>query len=77
MKTNTSIERIRHGDYLAEVEVQIHEYPGKECSPTLPLEEVRKIERVRKTLEAGDLNAVMPLAKLYRLEAVEESKHDK
>lgn len=72
MTIHKTTKRIRHDDYLAEVDVELREYPGKEWSPTLSLEDVRKLERVRKALERGDLKAACTEARVYRIEPIEE-----
>jgi len=68
MTTRKIIKRFRHGEHLAEVEIELREYEGKEWSPILSLDDVRKLERVRKALERGDLKAAGKEATLYRLE---------
>lgn len=70
MTKEMGIELVRVGDLLAEVEVRLREVEGKEWSPSLPLPSVRKLERVRKAMEAGDLVSASREARLYHLEAV-------
>jgi hypothetical protein len=67
MVIRKGIKQVRHGDYLADVEVEFREYAGKEWSPTLSLEDVRKLERVRKALQRGDMESAEAEATLYRL----------
>ncbi len=66
-KVTRTIKRFREGDYLAEVEVELHEHDGR-SGPKLSLPDVRKLERVRKALRTGDLNAVRSEAALFRVE---------
>ena len=69
MKTSLTVRHIRHGDLIAEIDIQLNVYASKSWSPTLDLETIRKIERVRKALESGDLDQVRSEARLYRLES--------
>lgn len=55
---------------MAEVKIELREYEGKEWSPTLSLEDARKLERVRKALDRGDLGEAAKDAVIYRVERV-------
>jgi len=68
---NTHIERrvrhVRSGDYLAEVDVDLHYRDDKDYSPTLSLEDALRVERVHKALERGDVKAASHEARVYSL----------
>ena len=64
-----SIEFIHEGKYAAEVSVELSDEEGA-WSPTLSVEDVRKLERVRKALRDGDLQAATKLAKVYELKPI-------
>ena len=66
MTSTPTIKRFREGEYLAEVEVSLHEREGW-TGPTLSLQDVRKLERVRKALAAGDLDTVRAEARLFHV----------
>jgi hypothetical protein len=61
---------IRSGEYLAEVIIELREYEGKEWSPALSLDDARKLERVRKALDRGDIGEAAKDAVIYRVERV-------
>ena len=65
-----TIKRLRSGEYLAEVTVELRFHDGKEYSPTLSLNDALKVERVRKALDRGDIPAAASEARLYRLTPV-------
>lgn len=73
MKTHSehTVKRVRSGDYLAEVPVELRYKDGKDYSPTLPLEDALRVERVSKALERGDIAAASKEAKVYRLTPVD------
>lgn len=73
MTVEKIIRRLRHNDLLAEVVVEMHYHEGKDWSPTLSLADVRKLERVRKALERGDIKAVLQDAKVFRMTPFEAS----
>ena len=72
MKTQQSTELIRCGEYLAEVDVELHEYE-EPWSPTLPLDQVRKLERVRKALEAGNVADASRHARVFDVRRVQSA----
>jgi len=72
MHKRKGVHLLRSGDYLAEVEVEFREY-NESWSPTITLDDARKIERVRKALEAGRMNEVLAEAQLYRLTPVDQA----
>lgn len=66
-RTERTIKRVRSGDYLAEVQVEFRYEDGKDYSPTLPLNDALRVERVFKALERGDIEAASGEAQVYRL----------
>ncbi len=71
MTSHKTVRHFRHADFIAEVEIELHEHPGKEWSPTMSLPDARKLERVRKALERGDLASASRDARVYRLMPIE------
>lgn len=65
--TEQTVKRVRSGDYLAEVTVELRYTEGKDYSPTLSLEDAMRVERVLRALERGDLGAAAKEARVYRL----------
>ena len=67
---NTSmIKRFRHGNLMAEVEVQL--IPDDSAwGPYLSLEDMRKLERVNKALKAGDIETASRDAKVFEVMAL-------
>ena len=66
-----SIEIIHEGKYAAEVPVEVIEEDGEGgWAPYLSVEDVLKLERVRKALRRGDLKAAAKLGKVYELTPV-------
>jgi hypothetical protein len=66
MKTRRQIKLVREGQYVAEVEVELIE--DKEgWAPYLSLEDVEKLDAVRKALRAGKVEQAGQLAKVFRL----------
>jgi hypothetical protein len=64
-----SIEIIHEGKYAAEVPVELIDEDGG-WSPYLSVEDVRKLERVRRALRDGDLKVATKWAKVYELKPV-------
>ena len=69
-RTERSIKRLRSGDLLAEVEVELRYEDGKDYGPTVPLSDALRIERVFKALERGDAVAAARDARVYHLTPV-------
>ena len=57
---------IHEGKYAARVEIT-HHYDGSGWDPTIDVEDVRKLERVRAALRAGDVAAAAKEAKVFEL----------
>jgi hypothetical protein len=66
MTTRRQIKLVREGQYVAEVEVELID--DKEgWAPYLSLEDVEKLDAVRKALRAGEVEKAGQLAKIFRL----------
>ncbi len=61
---------IHEGKYAARVEIT-HHYSGSGWDPTIDAEDVRKLERVRAALRAGDVAAAAKEAKVFELVPVD------
>ncbi len=70
MNPEPTIKRLRCGDFLAEVSVDLCYEQGRDYSPTLSLKDAMKVERVAKALQKGDLVAAAGDARIYRLTPV-------
>jgi hypothetical protein len=66
MTSRRQIKLVREGQFAAEVEVDLIE--DKEgWTPYLSLEDVEKMDAVRKALRAGEVDKAGRLAKVFRL----------
>jgi hypothetical protein len=66
MTSRRQIKLVREGQFAAEVEVELIE--DKEgWAPYLSLEDVEKMDAVRKALRAGEVDKAGRLAKVFRL----------
>jgi hypothetical protein len=72
--TTKVVQLVREGEYAAEVLVDLHQ-DGGDWSPTVNLEDIKKLDRVRMALRAGDLSAAAREAKLFKLVPQEEARH--
>ena len=70
MEIEKTIKRFREGRYLAEVEVELRQRPDRDYA-TLTLDDVRRLERVRKALARGDIAAAGKDAKLFVVEPLD------
>lgn len=64
--TRKAVQFIREGDYAAEVSVDLLD-DGDEWAPTVGLEDIRKLDRVRAALLARDINTAAKDAKVFKL----------
>ncbi len=69
IKTSSSVELVKEGRYVAEVDVPLIETDGG-WSPCLSLEDARKLDKVRAALRAGNTKAAAELARVYELTPV-------
>jgi len=67
--TEKTVELIREGEFLAEVDVDLRDDAG-EWSPAYSLEDARKLEAVRMALRRGDIVAASRLARVFVLHPV-------
>jgi len=66
MSLEKTVEFIREGEYLAEVDVELRDDAG-EWSPAYSLEDARKLEAVRMALRRGEVLAASRLARIFVL----------
>jgi len=64
--TRRSLQLIREGDYAVEVAVDLQD-DGGEWSPTIAMDDIRKLDRVRMALRSGDRRAAARDGKLFKL----------
>jgi hypothetical protein len=53
-RTRKTTELIREGKYAAEVSIELF-YTEESWSPTMSLDDARKLETVRRALQRGDI----------------------
>ncbi|MDB9494048.1 hypothetical protein PN441_15265 [Spirulina major CS-329] len=70
MNTKTQTKIIRHGDYMAEIQITLT-YTDHDWSPYLDLAEAQKLDHLRQALQNQDLRTAAQLGRLYRLTPVE------
>lgn len=66
MTTHRQTKLVREGQYVAEVEVELIE-DGEGWSPYLSLEDVERLDTVRKALRVGDIETAGRSARVFRL----------
>jgi hypothetical protein len=69
MKTRKTTKFIHEGIYAAEVAIDLIE-DDHEWAPYLSLDDVEKLEAVRKALRRGDIAAAARLSKVYELKPI-------
>ena len=62
-------ELVHEGRYAAEVDVEL-EYDDESWSPTMSIEDARKLERVRLALRRGDPSQAAKEARVFELTPV-------
>ena len=72
MRKRIHTKLIHEGDYVAKVDVELIDME-KGWSPYLSLEDVQKLDDVRKALRKGDIKAASRFARIYALKPVEIS----
>lgn len=70
MTNRVSAKLVRAGEYAAEVEVELVDVEGG-WSPYLSVEDAYKLDDVREALQAGDLERVAQMARVFRLTPIE------
>lgn len=66
MTRRAATEWVHEGRYAAEVSVEL-EYSEDTWSPTMSLDDARKLERVRQAMRRGDIAAAGTEAKVFEL----------
>lgn len=61
---------IHEGDYVAKVDVQLIQ-TDENCSPSLSLEDICKLDEVRNVLRKGDLKKAAQMARVFTLTPVD------
>jgi hypothetical protein len=61
-----STKLIHEGKYAAEVPIELH-YDDEAWSPTMSLEDARKLDVVRLALREGDIAAAAKLGRVFEL----------
>ena len=69
MKRRIKTELLHEGRYAAEVDVEL-EYDDESWSPTISLDDARKLERVRLALRRGDPAEAAKEARVFELTPV-------
>jgi hypothetical protein len=67
--TRKSIELVHEGKYAAEVEIELR-YTDESWSPTMSLEDARKLEKVRLALQRGDIAEAAKHGRVFELTPV-------
>lgn len=65
-KTTKTVELVREGRYVAEVDVELIETDA-EWSPYFSADDAEKLEAVRLALRRGDVKAAARLARIFEL----------
>jgi hypothetical protein len=68
-ETRKSIELIHEGGYAAEVEIELH-YSDESWSPTMSMDDARKLEAVRLALRRGDIAEASKYGRVFELKPV-------
>jgi hypothetical protein len=68
-RTRKSKEIIHEGHFAAEVEIDLH-YSDESWSPTMSLEDARKLELVRLALRRGDTAEAAKRGRVFELKPV-------
>jgi hypothetical protein len=66
-----TIKLIREGKYAAEVAIELH-YSDEAWSPTMSLDDARKLDAVRLALRRGDIAEAAKLGRVFELTPVTE-----
>jgi hypothetical protein len=68
-RTRRSKELIHEGRYAAEVDIDL-EYTDESWSPTMSIDDARKLETVRLALQRGDLAEAAKYGRVFELTPV-------
>jgi hypothetical protein len=69
-RTRKTTEMIREGKYAAEVPIELF-YTEESWSPTMSLDDARKLETVRRALQRGDIAEASKFGQLFELVPVQ------
>jgi hypothetical protein len=69
MRTRTTTKLIHEGKYAAEVEIGLH-YSDESWSPTMSLDDAKKLDAVRLALKRGDVAEAAKHGRIYELKPV-------
>jgi hypothetical protein len=69
MRHRKSTKLIHEGNYAAEVDIEL-EYSDDSWSPTMSLDDARKLEAVRLALRRGDIAEAAKHGRVYELKPV-------
>ena len=69
MRTTPTKEYVHEAQYVAEVDITLME-DDHAWAPYFSIEDVRKLEAVRRALQTRDLAAAAKLARIYELKPV-------
>ncbi len=72
METRKHRKLVHEGSYAAEVEVELID-SDEGWGPYLSIEEVRKLDEVRRALQHEDIESALKLARVYRLTPIESA----
>jgi hypothetical protein len=68
-RSRKSVELIHEGGYAAEVEFELH-YTDESWSPTMSMDDARKLETVRLALQHGDTSGAAKYGRVFELTPV-------
>ena len=69
-KRRTSVELIHEGKYAAEVPIELA-YSDESWSPTMSLNDAKKLEAVRLALQRGDIAEASKYGRVFELTPVD------
>jgi hypothetical protein len=69
LRTRKSIELIHERGYAAEVEIELH-YTDESWSPTMSMDDARKLEAVRLALRRDDIAEAAKYGRVFELTPV-------
>jgi hypothetical protein len=69
MRRRKSIKLIHEGKYAAEVDIEL-EYSEESWSPTMSLDDARKLDTVRLALRRGDIAEAAKHGRVFELKPV-------
>jgi len=67
--SSKSVELVREGDFLAEVEVELR-YDAGDWSPACSIDDALRLEGARKALKIGDVASASKFGRVFELRPV-------